>query len=65
VNENTWHHSQKVQSTEEESVVMTWKMQITPDVLRWVLSWGSHAEVLEPDSLKERVKEEARGMAGS
>lgn len=64
VTETTWHSSQKIQSTEAESVVITWNMQITPDVLRWVLSWGSHAEVLEPTSLKEKVYEEARGMVG-
>ncbi len=28
---------------------------ITPEVLTWVLTWGDQAEVLEPDSLRERV----------
>ncbi|WP_425145657.1 helix-turn-helix transcriptional regulator [Deinococcus sp.] len=32
------------------------------DILPWVLSWGAAVKVLEPDDLRERVKQEARSM---
>ncbi len=32
------------------------------DVTQWLLSWGSHVRVLEPDSLRRRLAEEAARM---
>lgn len=32
------------------------------DVLSWILSWGSQVKVVEPDSLKEKVRAEAEKM---
>ena len=32
----------------------------TKEVTRWVLHWGSHAEVLAPASLREEVHQELR-----
>ena len=29
----------------------------------WVMSWGSKAEVIEPQSLREEIRMEAEGMA--
>lgn len=62
VTETTWHGSQKIHNLGDGRVEVCWQMQLTPDFLRWVLSWGSQAEVLEPKSLKEKVREEAKRM---
>ena len=32
------------------------------DILRWILSWGRHAKVIEPVELADRVREEAEAM---
>ena len=34
------------------------------DVRNWVLSWGRHAVVLEPEELREEISEEAAAMLG-
>jgi len=35
------------------------------EIIQWLLSWGRHARVLEPESLRERLVEEAEGMLGN
>jgi predicted DNA-binding transcriptional regulator YafY len=32
------------------------------EIIQWLLSWGKHAHVLEPESLRQRIVEEAEGM---
>jgi len=34
------------------------------EVMPWLLSWGAHAQVLEPRALRERVAAEAHAVAG-
>jgi predicted DNA-binding transcriptional regulator YafY len=42
------------------SVVL--KVRQESEVLQWLLSWGRHAHVLEPESLRTRLKEEAQAI---
>ena len=35
------------------------------DIERWILSWGSHAQVLAPPELKERIARTAATVADS
>lgn len=46
-----------------DGLLVTLRYQHENDVLRWLLGWGAHARVLEPDSLRQRLLEEARRMA--
>jgi predicted DNA-binding transcriptional regulator YafY len=32
------------------------------EVLQWFLNWGSHIKILEPDSLRQLLAEEAQAM---
>jgi predicted DNA-binding transcriptional regulator YafY len=45
-----------------EGLLVTLKIRQESEILQWLLSWGRHVRVLEPDSLRERMAEEAEGM---
>ena len=35
---------------------------MTPDLIQWILGFGPHAVVQEPELLRKKVIEEARGI---
>ncbi len=43
-----------------DGLLVTYRVHEARDLLQWLLSWGSHARVLEPASLREQLAEEAR-----
>jgi predicted DNA-binding transcriptional regulator YafY len=45
-----------------EGLLVTLKIRQESEILQWLLSWGQHARVLEPESLRKRLVEEAQGM---
>jgi predicted DNA-binding transcriptional regulator YafY len=52
-------------TSEEETpdgLLVTLKPHQESEVLQWLLSWGSHVRVLEPETLRHRITEEAQGM---
>jgi predicted DNA-binding transcriptional regulator YafY len=52
-------------TAEEETaagLLVTLKIRHESEVLQWFLSWGSHVKILEPDSLRQRLAEEAQMM---
>jgi predicted DNA-binding transcriptional regulator YafY len=53
-----------ITSEEETSggLLVTLKPHQESEVLQWLLSWGSHVRVLEPETLRQRITEEAQGM---
>ncbi len=51
--------------TEEETsegLMVTLRVRQESEVLQWLLSWGRHVHILEPESLRKRLVEEAEGM---
>jgi predicted DNA-binding transcriptional regulator YafY len=53
-----------VKSEEEtpSGLLVTLRARQESEVLQWLLSWGRHVRVLEPESLRQRLVEEAEGM---
>jgi predicted DNA-binding transcriptional regulator YafY len=52
-------------TSEEETpagLLVTLKPHQESEVLQWLLSWGSHVRVLEPETLRRRLVEEAQAM---
>lgn len=50
---------------EEESaqgLLVTFQVRQESEILQWLLSWGRHVQVLEPESLRSMIAEEAVGM---
>jgi predicted DNA-binding transcriptional regulator YafY len=56
------HESQKVETNNEDGSVI-WKIHapLSEDLVYWIVSYGPHAEVLQPKELRTRVLEWAKG----
>lgn len=48
-----------------EGLLVTLQVRHESEILHWLLSWGQHVRILEPESLRLRMVEEAEGMLRS
>ncbi len=62
IEEKVWHDSQKICRQDDGSIILEADMAITKDLKAWILSWGTRAEVLEPESLVEELRKDTRLM---
>ena len=58
VEESNWHPSQKITRTKGGSLVAEFDLSDYEEIKRWILSFGQHAEVLEPAELRGEIFEE-------
>lgn len=42
--------------------LVTLRVRQESEILQWLLSWGRHVRVLEPESLRKQLAEEAQAM---
>lgn len=63
VEENRYHSSQRLIAREEDGVCMEYTVSGTQEIKRWILSFGSEAEVLEPAFLREEINREATALS--
>lgn len=56
--------SDKIEPVMDGSILFERTTGITDDFIRWILGFGADAEVLEPVSLRERIRKTAYGMLG-
>jgi len=61
--ERTWHPKQSIEKHHDGSVVLRFPAPALYEVQRWVLQWGSEAEVLEPMALRRALRHEVRRLA--
>src|SRR6185503_142650 len=59
----TWERSQDLKDRKDGGLVMTMTLNNLEEVERWVLGFGRHATVVEPQELRERVARAARAVA--
>lgn len=52
------HPSQEIEELCDGGIIIRMRIGGLGEVKRWVLSFGRHAEVLEPESLREEIKQE-------
>lgn len=64
VAEKVWHDSQKLSPLVDGALLFEAEVAGTDEIKFWVLNWGSKALVLEPESLREEIREEAAAMLG-
>lgn len=64
VQERRWHPSQQIVPLNATSsrIEVHFEVGSLVELVRWTLSWGSQAKVLEPKELKEMVRREIRLM---
>jgi proteasome accessory factor B len=61
--ERVWHRSQKLKPLPGGGAELTLEVGLAPDLENWILGWGRHAVVLEPEVLRESIASTARAMA--
>jgi predicted DNA-binding transcriptional regulator YafY len=64
IKEKVWHVSQKLSEKNDGSVILELDVAGTKEIKHWILRWGSQAQVLEPDSLREEIRSEAAEILG-
>jgi len=64
VREKVWHSSQKICERADGSVILEVDVAGIKEIKHWILRWGSQAQVLEPDSLREEIRSEAAEILG-
>ncbi len=63
VMEKSWHPSQKLTQQKSGHVIAEFRLSGLPEFKSWILSFGRHAEVLRPESLREELIEEFKILA--
>ena len=56
IKEKIWHESQNIHTRKDGSIIFEAEVSGTDEIKFWIMSWGSKALVLEPESLKKRTK---------
>lgn len=64
VAERQWHPSQMITPTGDDGGEIEFRAEVAglEEITRWVLSYGRHARVLEPEALRRRIAEELAAM---
>ena len=65
VQESNWHESQQLSAQPDGSLLTEFDLDGTEEIKRWVLGFGRHAEVLEPEELRSTLRDEIRSLAES
>lgn len=63
VQDTHWHRTQEVDYEDDGSLIFHCEVEGLDEIIWWVLGYGSHAKVVEPRELAERVAAMAREMA--
>jgi predicted DNA-binding transcriptional regulator YafY len=63
IRERKWHRSARIQEELDGSLVLRLRVTETSELRRWILQFGSQAEVLAPASLRRTVAQELSSAA--
>ncbi len=63
IKEKILHESQEIIPQDDGSVIFEADVAGTDEIRFWVMTWGSKAMVLEPESLRQDIRAEAEIMA--
>ena len=60
VGEKTWHESQQIQNLFDGGIEIVLRVAGFDEILQWILSLGPEAEVIEPEGLRDKIRESLR-----
>jgi len=60
VEESPWHPSQKLTKQRDGSLIAEFTLDGIEEIKRWIMSFGKHAQVMEPAELRDEVVEELK-----
>ncbi len=63
VAERQWHPSQKIKQLRNGEIELALQLDSLEEIERWILSWGTHARLLEPRALIDRVRTAVHELA--
>jgi len=58
VREAHWHASQQLDPQRDGGLLAEFQLSTTVEIKSWILSFGRHAEVLEPEALRQEIAHE-------
>lgn len=62
IKEKIWHKSQIIKALDNGSIIFEAEVAGTEEIKVWIMSWGSKAEVIEPESLRDEIQTELEIM---
>ena len=63
IRERLWHSSQRIEELPSGGLILRLTVGGLGEVKRWVMGYGKHAEVLQPESLRREIGEDVQKMA--
>jgi len=63
VRERKWHHTQELTDCDDGGCILSFTTQSLDEAKRWVLTYGSEAEVLDPPEFRSMLENEIRATA--
>jgi predicted DNA-binding transcriptional regulator YafY len=64
IREKVWHPMQEIEESEGGSLIYTVRVEGTYEIKQWILGWGTAAECLEPEELRDEIRRELVDAAG-
>lgn len=62
IREKRWHASQRITDCDDGSIIFEAEVEGSDEIRFWLLSWGSKARVIEPESLHLAIRNEAESI---
>lgn len=64
IHDRQWSADQKLTPGPDNSLILEMTARSQPELVSWILSFGANVKVLEPDWLRDEIREIARKIAG-
>lgn len=62
IKEKMWHATQKIHDQGDGSIIFEVDVAGTDEIKFWIMQWGASATVIEPETLRQKVRSEAKAM---
>jgi len=60
--ERRWHETQQIEELPEGGLILRFQTGGLDEVKRWVMQYGGHVEVLEPQELREQIRQDVEKL---